>query len=263
MLPFERLRYLARHAGDDRSLVLEAADCLADFSYDPTQLVTVCRRLLAHHARCGPLWWLCARVITAPDPAEGAREAERLIESDRTGRRLSALLPFPHDEPIAVVGWPEVVREAVAERTDLDLLAVRTRHGATIRQARQFRDDRSIRVVDETDAMALGPTHLLVEVHAASPAEALVPAGLTDLVWSLPDAKLWLIAGVGRVLPGRLFDVLRRQVETGNADVGGDPAVEVIEVSRAERIAGPAGLDPPERMAQRVDCPVAPELLRL
>ena len=263
MMPFERLRAIARHGADDRTLVAEAADCLAEFDDDPAGLVVACRRLLHHHAACGPLWWLCARVITAPDPAEGAREAERLIESDRTGRRLSALLPFPHDEPIAVVGWPEVVSEAVAERTDLDLLAVRTRHGSAIRQARQFRDDRAVRVVDETDAMALGPSHLLIEVHAASPAEALVPAGVTDLLWSLPDAKLWLIAGVGRVLPGRLFDVLRRQVEIGNAEVGGDPAAEVIEVSRAERIAGPAGLDPPERMAQRVDCPVAPELLRL
>jgi hypothetical protein len=263
VLPFERLRYLARHAGDDRALVLEAADCLADFSYDPTQLVTVCRRLLAHHARCGPLWWLCARVITAPDPAEGAREASRLIESDRTARRLGSLLPFPHDEPIAVVGWPEVVGDAVADRPDLDLVAIRTRDGATHRQARRFRDDRAVRVVDETDAMALAPSHLLVEVHAMSPAEAVVPAGVTDLLWGLGEAKLWLVAGVGRVLPGRLFDVLRRQVEIGNADVGGDPDVEVLEVSRAERIAGAAGLDPPERMAQRIDCPVAPELLRI
>ena len=31
MLPFERLRYLARYSGDERALVEEAADCLADF----------------------------------------------------------------------------------------------------------------------------------------------------------------------------------------------------------------------------------------
>ena len=30
MLPFERLRSLARYVGDDRGLVFEAADCLAD-----------------------------------------------------------------------------------------------------------------------------------------------------------------------------------------------------------------------------------------
>ena len=111
--------------------------------------------------------------------------------------------------------------------------------------------------------MALAPSHLLVEVHAMSPAEAVVPAGVTDLLWGLGEAKLWLVAGVGRVLPGRLFDVLRRQVEVGSVDVGGDPEIEVLEAARAERIAGPAGLDPPERLAPRVDCPVAPELLRL
>ena len=55
MLPFERLRYLARYAGDDRTLVEEAADYLADFDDNPAQLVLMCRRLLAHHATSGPL----------------------------------------------------------------------------------------------------------------------------------------------------------------------------------------------------------------
>jgi hypothetical protein len=39
--------------------------------------------------------------------------------------------------------------------------------------------------------------------------------------------------------------------------------VELLEVRRAVLVAGPAGLDPPERLATRIDCPVAPELLRL
>jgi len=56
MLPFERLRALARYSGDDQELVVEAADCLADFADDPAQLVTVCRRLLAHHPTSGALW---------------------------------------------------------------------------------------------------------------------------------------------------------------------------------------------------------------
>ena len=61
--PFERLRYLARWSGEDRSaLVSEAADCLADFADDIRPgSSSSCRRLLAHHPACGPLWWLCAR----------------------------------------------------------------------------------------------------------------------------------------------------------------------------------------------------------
>jgi hypothetical protein len=91
-----------------------------------------------------------------------------------------------------------------------------------------------------------------------SPTTALVPEGSSDLLWSLGTTRLWIVAGVGRLLPQRLFDVARGEVERGD-----DPAVETVELSRADRIAGPAGLDPVDRFAGRVDCPVAPELLRL
>ena len=39
MLPFERLRYLARYAGDDRELAIEAAQCLGEFGDDIPGLV--------------------------------------------------------------------------------------------------------------------------------------------------------------------------------------------------------------------------------
>src|SRR5215203_3170600 len=114
MLPFERLRSLARYSGDDRMLVDEAADCLADFDDDPAQLVLVCRRLLAHHPANGPLWWLCSRVVGAADPAAAAHGAQRVAEQDGTADRLAASLPFPHDPPIAVLGWPEATGAALA-----------------------------------------------------------------------------------------------------------------------------------------------------
>lgn len=257
MLPFERLRALARYAGDDTDLVLEAADCLADFSDDPTQLVTVCRRLLAHHPSCGPLWWLCAHVVAANDPTDGARTAGRMIETDRTAARLASVLPFPHDDPIAVLGWPEVTAAALIERPDLDVVAVR-RGGDTHRRARRTRAEQPVRVVDETDVMALAPSHLLVEVLATSPTTAVVPDGTEDLCWSLGDGPaLWLVVGTARLLPERLFEVLRAEV--GRQDL----AVEIIDVTRAARIATPAGLDAPDRLVHRVDCPVTPELMRL
>ena len=125
MQPFERLRRIARHSGDDRTLVAESADCLAEFDADPAGLVVTCRRLLHHHPDCAPLWWLCARVLAAPDPSDAAWEAEQLVRDDRTPGRLAALLPFPHDRPIAVLGWPELTGEALASRPDLEVLAVR------------------------------------------------------------------------------------------------------------------------------------------
>lgn len=257
MLPFERLRALARYSGDDLELVLEAADCLADFGADP-QLLTVCRRLLAHHPASGPLWWLCAHVVAAADPTQAATDAARRLGSDRTATRLASTLPFPHDEPIAALGWPEIVGGAMAERPDLDAVAIRSRVGDHLLRARLARSEVRARVADETEAMALAPSHLLVEVLATSPTTALVPIGTADVLWSLGSTRLWLVAATGRLLPERLFEVAQREVERAD-----DPVAETLEVSRAERIAGPAGLDPPQRLATRVDCPVAPELLRL
>jgi hypothetical protein len=257
VLPFERLRALARYSGDDTELVLEAADCLADFGTDP-QLLTVCRRLLAHHPASGPLWWLCAHVVAAANPSQAAHDAARRLGADRTATRLASTLPFPHDEPIAVLGWPEVTGTALAERPDLDIVAIRSRVDDHTFRARLARAEVRARVVDETEAMALEPSHLLLEVLATSPTTALVPVGTADLLWSLGGAQLWLVAPTGRLLPERLFAVARREIERAD-----DPVAESLEVARAARVAGPAGLDPPERLATRLDCPTAPELLRL
>src|SRR5262249_20502810 len=93
--PFERLRYLARWSDeDDSALVSEAADCLAGFADDPAGLVVACRRLLSHHPASGALWWLCARVLAAPDPADAAWEAWQLVNDDRTAHRLAGLPPL-------------------------------------------------------------------------------------------------------------------------------------------------------------------------
>jgi hypothetical protein len=258
MQPFERLRHVARSGGDDALLVAEAADCLAGFADDPASLVVACRRLLSHHPAVGVLWWLCARVLVAPLPDEAADEAARLVATDRTPDRLGTLLPFPHDDPIAVLGWTSVAGAAMASRPDLDAVAVRVagEHRIT---ARLRRVDRPVRVVDEVDAAALAPSHVLVEAAAASPTEALVPTGATELL-EATAARGWLVAGVGRILPARLFGALREALPAGDDD---PDDFEVVAIERFERIAGPTGLQSPDQVPRRVDAPVAPELMRL
>jgi hypothetical protein len=256
--PFERLRYIARHAGDDRTLVAEAADCLAAFDDDPAGLVVACRRLVDHHTDSPLLWWLCARVLAAPDPSDAAWEAEGLVRDDHTPGRLAGLLPFPHDPPIAVIGWPELAGEALESRPDLDVLAVRGPNDDGWRR-RLGRSDAHARPVDVVEATAFEPSHVLLEVVGASPSEVLVPLGTGVLLDALvrPVTIVWLVAGVGRVLPARLYEAMRRRLDPLE-----DHGLEALDVQVADRIAGPNGLERPENLIRRVDAPIAPELLR-
>jgi hypothetical protein len=69
---------------------------------------------------------------------------------------------------------------------------------------------------------------------------------------------VWLAAAAGQVLPDRLFDTL-----LGELGDCGDRGLELLDVQRFDRIAGPDGLVRPDQLGRRVDCPVAPELLRI
>jgi len=250
---FERLRAIARYGDDDRVLVAEAADCLADFDDDPAALVVTCRRLLAHHPECAPLWWVCSRVLAAPEPSEAAWESEERVRSDATAARLAALLPFPADHPIAVLGWPELAGDALSSRPDLEVLAVR---GATADnwERRLARSDAIARPVDLTEALAAEVSHVLVDAVAASGERVMVRHGTGRALETLarPGLLVWLVAGVGRVLPNRLFDA-------GFEDRG----LELLDVQRFDRVAGPTGLERPDQVVRRADCPIAPELLRI
>ncbi len=258
MLPFERLRALARYAGDDDALVLEAADCLADFGPDPTQLVTVCRRLVAHHPSTGALWWLCARVVSSSDPEAAARAAARALSEDRSADRLAALLPFPHGEAIATVGSSDALRAALQERPDLDTFAVDPVALVDPDHRPRRRAYGEPRPVSLDEAVERSPSHCLVPVRAMSPTGALVPQGTGALLDRLGKTRLWLVAPTGRLLPERLFEALHTRTE---AEPHGDRH-EAIECRRADRVAGSQGMARVGQLTALVDCPVAPELER-
>jgi hypothetical protein len=97
---------------------------------------------------------------------------------------------------------------------------------------------------------------------AAGPRRTVVPAGTGDLLDTLASGGTvaWLVAGVGRVLPERLFAAVESEIARGGDE---HTPVELLELTRFARVAGPAGLDAPDALLRRVDCPVAPELLRL
>ncbi len=259
MQPFERLRYLARWSEDDGSeLLSEAADCLAAFGSDPAGLVVACRRLLAHHPSSATLWWLCSQVLAAPDAVDASWSAWQAFADDATPSRLASALPFPHDDPVAVLGWPDVISAGLAERPDLDVVAVRGR-GEDDRLSRRIRRaEQPVRVVGEPELLTLEPSHLLIETAAGGGGSARVPFGAIDLAAAARShgTKVWLVAGLGRVLPERLFQSLTRAV-------GEDDETELLRAEAVDLVVGPTGLEPPAAFGRRMDCAVAPELLRL
>jgi hypothetical protein len=262
--PAERLRAITRRTVADERLAAEAADALAGFAAEPASLVVACRRVLAHHPAHGALWWVCARILAAADPAAAARDAIRLLDADRTADRLAATLPLI-DEPdvVAVIGWPAAADEALAERVDVPVVALRVEGNDPTFALRHRRADRGVRVLDPWDPTLTDVVRLIVPAHAIGPNEARVPGGTAEALDAIGTAakEIWLVGGVGRVLPARLFEALT-SATTQVDDVDEDAPTESIPLGRFDRLAGPRGLERPADAAGRVDCPVVPELLR-
>ncbi|HEX5096476.1 MAG TPA: hypothetical protein VFX21_10695 [Acidimicrobiia bacterium] len=262
--PAERLRSVTRRGVADHVLAAEAAGALAGFASEPASLVVACRRVLAHHRAHGALWWVCARILAAPEPNVAAREAMASLDADRTANRLAATLPLLDDgDLVATIGWPHAVDEALAERQDIAVLSVRVEGVDAFGDLRYRQTDRNVPVVDVWDIEALAL--LLVPAFAIGPDRTLVPAGTDALLRDLGGRArdVWLVGGVGRVLPARLFDAARTAAE--HVDEMLDPeeaAPDVVSLERIDRIAGPRGVELPTDAAARIDCPIVPELLR-
>jgi len=264
--PAERLRSVTRRRLDEDRLAIEAADALAGFASEPASLVVACRRVLAHHRSCGPLWWVCARILAAADPFAGARDAARLLEADRTADRLGATLPLlDEDQVVVVVGWPEAVDVALVERLDIAAVALRVEGSDPAPALRRRVSERGARVADAWDPTLTDVARFLVPAAAIGPEQCLVPMGTADALDTLGLAvqEVWVVGGVGRVLPARLYDIVRRE-SNADADDFGEyvTPLEELTLARVDCIAGPRGVQRASEAAARSDCPVVPELLR-
>jgi hypothetical protein len=104
MHPIERLRYVARSQGVPASvLVPEAAAALMAFRHDPAGMVSACRRIIDRQVDCGPLWWLCSRILCGFDVLEEARRSVEEFTADPTADRLAEALAELGDDRLPVV----------------------------------------------------------------------------------------------------------------------------------------------------------------
>lgn len=242
-------------------LVRETAQALAAFRDDPAGLVAACRRIVDRHPTSGPLWWLCARVLTAPDAQREAWQAVDDIDSDSTPAELGFALP--EDATACVIGWPELVGEALPRRGDVEVLAVDAlgEGSGLVRRLMHAGIDAVDVPSSGLGAAVASSDVLLLE------AVALGPMGFIGVSGSLAAATVarhaevpvWVVAGVGRLLPARMWDALAGRQATRAADPW-DLDEEVVPLTLVDQVCGPVGLESPGLALRRTDCPIAPEL---
>src|SRR3546814_114924 len=222
MHPIERLRYVARASGADQALLVqETAAALGAFADDPSGLVAACRRILDRHPTAGPLWWLCARVLTAPDGsgAEAWRAVDD-IQADTTPAELAFALP--EDATVCVIGWPELVGEALLRRGDVEVLAVDAlgEAGGLVRRLAASGVD-AIDVPASGLGAAVGSSDLvLLEAVAMGPTGLMAVSGslAAAAVARHVDVPVWVAAGVGRLLPARMWEAIEPRLAASALD---------------------------------------------
>lgn len=264
MHPIERLRYVARSQGAPAGvLVREASVALGAFRNDPAGMVAACRRIIDRQLTCAPLWWLCARMLCAPEPMREGHDAVLEMDDDPTGRLLAAALP--DDASVVVVGWPAQAAAALRRRGDLEVLVVDVA-GEAHEAADQLEalDVEALAVPSRGLAAAVALADLvLVDALAIGPEQALVPSGsmAAAAVARQLDVPVWIIGGVGRLMPASMFDALATRW-SGSVDAL-DADEELMPLSSVDRLAGVGGVLDVAAGLGHTDCPVAPELFRL
>jgi len=263
MHPIERLRMVARAAGEGPALVAqEAAGALVAFGDDPAGLVTACRRLVDRQPTSGPIWWLAARVLCSTDPTQEAWRAVEQLQDDRTPEQLSAALP--DGAVVTVVGLGEHTGDALVRRGDLEVLLV---DNDTVEPHLIRRLQRTDTMLDAVPAAGVGAAVaasdlVLFEVSAMGPRGMVAPAGsrAAAAVARHLGLPVWAVAGVGRVLPARLWDALASRL-----DEDAEPwlaAEEVVPADLVDNVVGPDGVQAASQAMAEPTCPVAPELLK-
>lgn len=242
-------------------LVRETAQALAAFRDDPPGLVAACRRIVDRHPTSGPLWWLCARVLTASHGQREAWLAVDDIEGDLTASELGFALP--EDSTACVIGWPELVGEALPKRGDVEVLAVDSLgEGSGLVRRLMHAGVEAVEVPTSGLAAAVGSSDVVL-----LEAVALGPSGFISVSGSLAAAAVahqaevpvWVVAGVGRIMPSRMWDALSGRLITHPADPW-DIGEEIVPLSLVDEVCGPGGLESVGAALRRTDCPVAPEL---
>lgn len=265
MHPIEHLRYIARATGADPALVAaEAADALVEMArVQPAGLVPACRRLIERHVSAGPVWWLSARMLREEDPVRAGRDAAEQLRCDPTADVLADALP--DSATAVVVGWPDLTVDALRRRGDVEVLVVDWESDGE-HLVRRLRDrDQVASLIPPSGAgpAAMVADVVIVEACAAGPAGILATPGSMAVaaVAAHRQVPVWAVVGVGRLLPGPLWDAVLSRLDESGIEPW-DRAVEVVPAELITQVVASEGVSEPAEGLLRPTCPAAPELFR-
>lgn len=246
-------------------LVRETAGALRGLGVDPAGLVVACRRIVERHPSSGPLWWLCASVLAAPDPYRCASALADELEADPTPDVLFDALP--DEATVCVIGWPDLIGEALLRRGDLAVLAVDTDDdgiggSAFVRRLQRAEVNAEIVPAAGLGAAVMASDAVVVEALAATTIELLAVPGSRAIasVGYCAEVPVWAVVGRGRCLPVPLFEAMNdRQAD---ARAPWDARAETVPLALSNWVARPAGVAAPADVSLQPECPMSYELLR-
>ncbi|MDH3752366.1 MAG: hypothetical protein OEU32_00735 [Acidimicrobiia bacterium] len=262
MHPVERLRHVARSSGAPQALLVqETAAALSAFADDPNGLLTACRRMLARQPTSGPLLWLAANMLAAPDARAAGRDAVRRITDDPTPDELARALPS--DATICILGWPDLAADALVSRADLDVLVVDVAGEGSgfVRRLELNELDCADVPIGGLGAAVAASDVLVVEASALGPDHAVAVVGslAAAAVAATTTTETWMVAGVGRHLPTRMWSALERRLHASLREPW-EADDERVALELVTCVIGPEGPEAPESARRHTDCPIVPEL---
>lgn len=270
MHPIEHLRYLARAGyADAPELVSETASALRHLGADPANLLLTCRRIVEKHPTCGPLWWLCAEMLTALEPRDSLRRCVEKVHEDATPSHLSGHLAarFPDGGVVVVNGWSWEIAVALVQAFDFEVCVVDGDNGA----------DHMVRVLERNEVV----THLVDPQRAAAAAaesDAVVvsasfaaPDGIWSPIGSAQLASVAYCAGidvvattpVGTRLPKVFNEAMVRLVDDDTRGESWHRDIELVPLGLVTTVIGDGGVEGGEALQStglRPEAPAAAEL---
>ncbi len=243
-------------------LVRETATAIAGLDLDPAGLVVACRRIVERHPTSGPLWWLCASLVTSPDPFREAWSLSDHIEEDPTANHIVELLP--DGATVTVVGWPDHAGEALIRRGDVSALVIDSNDAGNTFVRRLQRSDVDAEEIDAagTAAAVAASDLVIVEALAAGPDGVLAALGshAAAAVGYCSEIPVWFVVPRGRRLPEPMWTAMLQRLD--DAGFGWDLEMERVPLAMASAIVSADGLMEAGSAALAAECPVAHELLR-